>query len=135
MSEVEIPEEVRALLYDRIHTYEQLETVILLFRRSGQLWTAAMVSAELKIPMEAAREALQGLAAQGVLRVTPEVPTLRYDWKPELQPIVDNLIRVYDENRLELMSIMSTNAIERMRTGALRAFANAFVFGRKRDDG
>jgi len=135
MSEADIPEAVRALLSDRIHTYEQLETVVLLFRRSDQQWTAAMVSDELRLSTEAAREALQGLAAQSVLRVTSEASTLRYVWEPDLQPVVDNLIRIYDENRLELMSIMTTNAIERMRTGALRAFANAFLLGGKRDDG
>jgi hypothetical protein len=78
---------------------------------------------------------LEHLAAQGMLRVAAHASTLHYDREPVLQPIVEALLRVYDESRLELMSIMSSNAIDRVRTGALRAFANAFVLSRKRDDG
>jgi hypothetical protein len=45
------------------------------------------------------------------------------------------LLEVYESNRIELMMLLSANAIERMRTGALRAFADAFVIGRNRKDG
>jgi hypothetical protein len=44
------------------------------------------------------------------------------------------LERVYAEQRLAVIKLMSDNAIERLRTGAARAFVDAFLIGRKKND-
>ena len=44
------------------------------------------------------------------------------------------LAHACEQQRAELMSVMSTHAIERLRSGAMRAFADSFVFGQKKPD-
>jgi hypothetical protein len=41
--------------------------------------------------------------------------------------IVGSLERVYRDEPIQIMQLMSTNAIERLRTSTIRAFADAFV--------
>jgi len=45
------------------------------------------------------------------------------------------LVEVYEEQPIEIIKLMSTNAIERVRTAALRAFADAFVLHKGKDNG
>ena len=54
-----------------------------------------------------------------------------------LDEAIGNLAESYDENRLEVINLMNTNAIERVRTSAMRAFANSFLLGGggKKNDG
>jgi hypothetical protein len=47
--------------------------------------------------------------------------------------VVDRLAIVYGEHRLEVMRLLSAHALERIRNSAARAFADAFVIGRKKD--
>jgi hypothetical protein len=136
MSQADLSRELRNLLLEQIHSYEQLDAAVFLFRLPDRRATTDQLSTELKLSREAARDALDHLAGCGMLGVSSvESPTHHYELQPQFEPLIEELERFYEENRLELMSIMTANAIERMRTGALRAFANAFVLGKKRDDG
>ena len=45
------------------------------------------------------------------------------------------LVEVYEEQPIEIIKLMSANAIERVRTAALRAFADAFVLHKGKDNG
>ena len=38
-----------------------------------------------------------------------------------------------ERHRLQVMNLMSVYAVQRLRTSALRAFASAFLLGKKRD--
>jgi hypothetical protein len=48
---------------------------------------------------------------------------------------VSALARAYADQRLEIMKLISANAIERLRTAAIRAFSDSFLIRRKRRDG
>jgi hypothetical protein len=45
---------------------------------------------------------------------------------PSLALAVEQLARVHRENRFAVVEIMSTNAVERLRTAAIRRLAQAF---------
>jgi Mn-dependent DtxR family transcriptional regulator len=137
MPDAPIPADVRALLDEHIHTLEQLEAIILMRKAEREDWSGEEVADLLHVSVESAREALQRLAQGGVLEAI-ELPArgVRYrGFTKRFEALVDRLLEVYESNRIELMMLLSANAIERMRTGALHAFADAFVIGRRRKDG
>jgi hypothetical protein len=137
MSEEKIPQDVIALLQEHVHSYEQLEILVLLRGWSGEELVDQAVAQALGIPVESAAGALRQLAETGVLEsITQSDLQWRYRGpRDDLRPAIDGLAKAYKESRLEVMRLMTVNAIRRMRTGAMRAFADAFVVGKKRNDG
>jgi len=131
MADAEIPPEIRAFLLDYVHTYEQLETLLLLHGHGDQGWTPAAVSDALKISVDSAAEALEELKTRRLLDSGPSM----YRLASHARGVVHSIARLYEENRLLVVRSMNANAIERVRTGALRAFAEAFVIGGKKKNG
>lgn len=137
MSEPQIPEDVRMLLYALIRTYEQLEAIILMHGAPNREWTQEEVADALKISVESAADALRELASGGIVEMV-ELPgrLLHYRGpRDDLKLVVGRLAQVYEQGRLQVITQMSKNAIERMNTLAMRAFADAFVIGKKPKDG
>jgi hypothetical protein len=137
MAETDIPEAAAALLRERVHTFEELEALVFVYRGRVDAWGPNAIATTLKLPLEATEEALIALGANGLLVTeTGEVPRWRYGpATPDLDEAAAMLVRAYGENRLGIVKRMSDNAIHRMRTGAMRAFSEAFVLGRKKRDG
>lgn len=138
MSETEIPAAARLLVRESVHTFEQLEALVLLHGGRGNAWPESAVAEALKIPAEAAREALLELASHGLAAVEHQEGPPRYRYAAgtnERDAAVRGLVRAYHDNRLGVVKLMSDNAIHRMRTGAIRAFSDAFLIGRKKRDG
>jgi hypothetical protein len=54
---------------------------------------------------------------------------------PKLHEAVVGLAREYREQPIAIIKLLSTNAIERVRTAALRTFADAFVIGKDKNRG
>jgi hypothetical protein len=128
---------LRAFLIAHVENYEQLEALRLLCRSKVGL-TAADVASALKLETLEAQQVLERLArsklaeraavgADDVFRYSPGTP--------ELSSNVQLLLIAYDEDRVRLVELMTANAIERMRTTALRAFADGFRFGGRKKDG
>jgi len=137
MSVASIPEPVKALLYEHIHAYEELETLILMHRNPGKDWTERSVAEALAISDDLAADALKMLAARGLVEVLELADSGIYYRGPReaFTAVVSELVAVYDQFRLEIVMQLSANAIERMRTGAMRACANAFFIGKRKKDG
>ena len=134
MADTAIPEYVQQLLRDHIHTYEQLEILMLLHKQPGVVWTLDGLSERLKISDSLVDEALQQLIASGLTVVEGARGGLsRYRVNaPDAQTLVDALARVYADNPMALMHLLTVNAIERMRTQAVRMFADAFLIRKKK---
>jgi hypothetical protein len=126
----ELPSAVRQLLRDHVHAYEELELLLLMSSQPDAAWTPDDVAVRVRIDRSLAKEVLQRLHAQGVLAEEPAGPAFRPAIAPE---VLTALGRAYDVNRLAVMNFMSANALERLRTSALRAFASAFLLGKKQD--
>jgi predicted transcriptional regulator len=132
-----IPEEVRTFLRDYIDSYEGLE-VLLLLRRVRTAWTTEALCARLKTSATLIDRTLATLVrARLVNSANQNVPT-SYTYAEEDETrdaILCALDRAYREEPIEVIQLMSTNAIERLRTGAIRAFADAFILRKDKDRG
>ena len=128
--------ELRAFLRDKILSYEQLETLLLLRSRPDENFSPGSVAGVLHVPEDAAAAVLDHLCSQNLLEVQFGTGSLLFSYRPgsaALSRVVDELAESYDFNRLTVVNLMNANAFERVRTQALNTFANAFILGRKKD--
>lgn len=134
MEESSLPAEVQAFLRERMESYEQLEVLLLLRARPDDAWAANAVGSELHMPEAAADHSLRALSRHGLLSVAASPKELVFSYRPEsaeLAALVEKLAGAYTEQRIEVVRLMTTNSIDRLRAGALRTFANAFILGKK----
>jgi hypothetical protein len=135
-----VSETAKALLRDHIESFEQLEILLLLHRRGGDTWVADAITDELKVDSDSVSEALGHLCRGHLVTVRGEGRGRIFQYGPEdpaMDAAVRDLAQAYAENRLDVMNLMNANALERVRTSALRAFANSFLLGGggKKNDG
>ena len=131
----EIPEPTQRFLFEQIHSFEELEVAVLLNRNSAQRWTAQSIATELKITVNLVDDALKALRNRGIVEVLTEGGTPFHAASKDYKAQLSELVAIYESHRLEIVMLMSTNAIERVRTGAIRTFADCFFVGKKRGDG
>jgi len=132
MEKPPLPPALQAFLFDCIENYEQLELVVFLHRDRSRWWTTGECSGHLGIPESLVAPALDDLVSRQLAELRTE-PAARYRYapgSPELDYKARLLARHYQENRFEIVKLMSANSIERLRTSALRTFAEAFVIRR-----
>ncbi len=130
----DLPEDVRALLHERIESYEQLEVLLLLRREPDEAWTITGLAARLHLREELICSALEGLETAGLVAVTGVAPAPHFAYRPAssgLDAATDRLDREYAQRPIRIIRLMSANAIERVRTAALHTFADAFVLNKK----
>jgi DNA-binding IclR family transcriptional regulator len=134
VSGAEIPEDVRSFLEVNIEDYEQLEALLLLHADSLASFSPATVASRVGLAPESAVDALQNLKRRG-LAVGPEADgSFRLaPPSPQLAQTLERLAHAYAVTRLEVVKLMSANALERLRSAALRTFSDAFVLKRRRD--
>lgn len=129
-------EELRAFLRDNVSTFEELETLLFLMRAPPSPHTVADVAGALGMTKEMAQDALDGLlaASVGLERASApgEAPAYRYAPPHEQQELLNRLKRTYDEQRFTIVQIMSSNAVERVRSLAARRLADAFRLERSK---
>jgi hypothetical protein len=115
-----LPADVRLLL-ERIESYEQLE-MLLLVHCAPQLATdPTELARRLTMTTEMVESALEHLRRHDL--VDPKSHATRR--------AIDQLDRVYREHRIEIMKQMNANALDRVRTAAIRTVADAFVWKKK----
>jgi hypothetical protein len=129
-----LPDNVRVLLRDHLTTFECLELLLALHGRSAPA-CAESLSRQTGLTIELAIPALAALeSSQLIRRAGTAPPTFRF--APATAAVtraVEDLERLYRDQRAAVMSEMSINAIARIRSGTLRAFSEAFLFGKKKD--
>jgi hypothetical protein len=121
------------LLQECIESFDELEVVLALMRHQERTATTVELAAELRWAEPGVVTAVNRLLRAGLLRFVP--PTVILDPSDPRRVIgLQQLIAEYETNRTRIMSLMTENALNRVRTSALRAFARAFVL-RNKDDG
>jgi hypothetical protein len=127
-----IPEDVQDLLRTQITSYEELETLLLLRAGRHSSWTAEALADALAVRSEDAEDALARMRDHGLVEVTAN----RYSYAAStLDETIGRLEHAYKECRLEVMKLMNENSVERVRSAAARALADAFVVRKRRKDG
>ncbi len=129
-----VPEELQELLREHVESIDQLEVLALLSQQAPRGWAPEEVSAQLRLPGSTARAALQHLCGVGLLTVAA-LDTEEFSYRPvspELRERTERLIRLYAVERAAVMRLLSSNAIARLRAGALSAFVSAKKEGGER---
>lgn len=132
MPEPAVPEDLQDLLREHVESIDQLEVLAQLRREVPRAWSAEDVAARLRLPVSAARAALQHLCSAGLVTVAP-LDAAEFSYRPlsgELHERAERLLQLYAAERAAVMRVLSRNAIARLRAGALSAFA-----GSKKDGG
>lgn len=134
MTDEDIPEDVRTFLHDHIESFEELAALALLVRDPARAWDEEQIAQRVHSSEEEASRALEELCARGfvVLEIANDTRTFRYGAKAPSSETIERLASLYEERPLEIMRIMSANAIDRVRTRMAKSFANAFVVRKKK---
>lgn len=133
-----LPQEVESLLGAHVESYEQLAVLLLVQSEPDRQWSAEDLAHNLRIALSIAAESAMDLCSRGLVRVAGRKPSPHYQYAAtgSIASAVSQLAVEYARNPLGVVKALSANAIRRVRTSALRAFADAFVVKRKeRDDG
>ena len=132
-----IGEEVRVFLRDYIDSYEGLE-VLLLLRRERTGWTSEALCTRLNATETLIDRTLATLVRARLVNASGQPAPFSYSYADEdaaRDATVCALAQAYREDPVQIIALMSTNAIERLRTGAMRAFADAFILRKDKDGG
>lgn len=138
MNGTAVPDDVQAFLYECIESYEQLEILLLLRNEAGARWTAEQIEARLNISPTLATDALTALWSRRLVECLANQSEALYAYasaRAALDVTLGRLANAYATNPIEVIKLMSANAIRRVRTGALRAFADAFILRKDTNDG
>jgi DNA-binding IclR family transcriptional regulator len=129
-----LPTDVLELLQQRVGSLEELEVLLLLRRTRERDWEVFEIARELGLPDTIVDTTIATLRSHDFLMIEGSpAGRCRYAPRPaELAALVDRLATLYEERRLEVMRVLSAHALERVRDSAARAFAEAFVLGRKK---
>lgn len=110
---------------------EKLEIVVALHRAPAGTSSPAALAATLQLEPELAAVAIADLARANVVESAGGLTRLVR--AGEDGAAIDELVALYDQDRLMIMRAMSTIALEKIRGMAARAFADAFHFRKKKD--
>lgn len=111
----------RRLLADEIDSFEKLEIAVHVYRSGFKTPTTSELAKALSVPVDEVETSLNALRDAHVL--DPQGP-----WRSSL----DALVSLYDEDRIEVMNLMTRTALDRVRKEAARVFADAFVLKPKK---
>jgi hypothetical protein len=132
----EIPGDVQRLLRDLLHTYEELEIVLLLDREKPRALSVSEVGAAVGIAPDAAGTTLATLIDRKLIARDDGSGAYRFGDSPdEIVRAVGELGRIWSQDRLPIVRLVTANAVERLRTGAARALSDAFLLPKGRKDG
>jgi hypothetical protein len=120
-----VPATVKQLLVEDVTDFDELELLLLLQRDAARTWTVDAAAEQRRVPVAVVERAADALCARRLIaadadgyRFAPSTPALR--------DACEQLRAAYDEDRYEIVALMSRLAVERMRNSAARAFASAF---------
>lgn len=138
MAADDLPEGVQKLLRDHIESYEQLELLLFLRTERDHPWTVEALTVPFRIPASLASLALDELQRAGFLEARALGARTQYVYVAQsdhVEATLQSLAQAYREHPIPILKQMSANAIERVRTAALRTFADAFLLSKDKKDG
>lgn len=123
--------DLRSFLLEHVEDLEEFEILLCLFERGGEAGMSLDdVTAAVRFPSLTIRSSLERLAARGLISCTAIEPALyRFDPPVAERETFRRVAAAYRDNPLEVMRIMTSIAVERLRTAAVQRFADCFRLG------
>lgn len=119
---------LKELLFETVESIEELLILVWFHDRGdGSDGDSEEAARDTSLSADAADAALSSLAARGFISPSSGSPR-RFHYAPssELRDALSKIVLEYKLNPVQVMSLMTANAIERVRTAALRTFAECF---------
>src|SRR5690349_19775287 len=104
------PENLRKLLEQRVNSIEKLEIVVAFAPRDRSL-TAAELEATLPIGRDELRHALEELTKDGILATNASSYQIAADCVPDIEQLMSR----YRDDRVQVLSMLTAIAMERIR--------------------
>jgi Mn-dependent DtxR family transcriptional regulator len=123
---------VRQLLDTHVESFEKLELLMLLRRAPGGRSTSGELALALDLGGDEVREIVAALSSAGLVARADDGGISLAPRTAEDRAALDELARVYDEDKIALVKAIAETAMDRLRNLAGRAFADAFVIRKKR---
>ena len=133
MTELELDGGVRALLEARLDSFEKLEIVQAL-RASGGMTPAALAAA-CRLSADTVEDALTRLQHDAIVEPDPGGGEVVRLGSASRDPRFEAVMQLYATDRLGVLSVLSTLAMERIRHMAAQVFSDVFASKHKRGDG
>jgi hypothetical protein len=130
----DIPEAVQALLRDHVTSFEALAALLLLRSNPNARWSVEAIAREIRMLPDSTVAALQALRASALVACQCEGAQLLCQYAPGnpwLASAADALAQAFEDHRVAVISCMNANALERVRSGAIRTFSDAFLIKKK----
>jgi len=121
-------EALKKFLFEHVVDLEELQ-ILARFRQDAGTgaFTEEEVASATGLPVGTTRDTLLRLSARGLLAPSAAEPAVyRYVLDGAGRELLDRALSEYQNNPLQMMGLMTSNAIERVRTSAMRAFADSF---------
>src|SRR5690349_8474455 len=120
-------EQLRRFLFEHVEDLEELEVLACLHDRREEA-TLAVIADEIRFPARTVLPVLERLAARGIVSCTALEPAQYRFEAPdaEARQRFEEVFAAYRANPSALMKLMTSNAIDRVRTAAMRTFADGF---------
>jgi hypothetical protein len=130
----ELPVALCEFVHEHIETLEELEVLVLLAREPDRALTAADAEQKIGFPSSSFSAALQRLCRSELCDVHGEVSERGYVLTrrhPLLRSRAVELAQLYDTERFAIIKLVADAALARIRGSMGKAFADAFVLGKK----
>jgi hypothetical protein len=125
---------LRTLLADRIDSFEKLEVLMQLQRAQGRTSSHEALARTLDRDRDDVRQVCTDLVQAGLVSVDPAGNVTLSPATSDDEALVSELADVYDADRIEVVKAIAEASLERLRSMAGRAFAEAFVLRKRTDD-
>jgi hypothetical protein len=132
MSGFRLDDNVRALLVTKLDSYEKLE-VMRALRRAGRTMSRSELEAACWLSSDAVDDALDSLDRSKLIEQDSVNHGIRIG-AAGADPCFVTLMQTYDEDRAAVLAVLSSAVMQRLRSMAAQAFADAFVIRKKRGD-
>lgn len=131
MPSQDLPFDVLLILQERIAGVDELEALLLVRSDAARRWTASDIATTLARPETWAAPALESLCAAELLVALDgdgdeDECRFAYQPTPALESVVASLARLYDEQRADVLRVLTDNAVDRIRAAAAKTFGGAF---------
>ncbi len=120
-------DQLRSFLFEHVEDLEELHVLAHLHARRESA-TLAVIADEVRFPLPIVLSVLERLAARGIVSCSALEPAeYRFEASDAaVRQRFEDAFATYRANPSVVMQLMTSNAIDRVRTAAMRTFADSF---------